>query len=73
MKKIFPKINLAEWGGIIAKFLREVIIEVKKVSWPSRQQTIQHTLIVIGVSAAVAIFLGGADFLFVMLLNRFVF
>jgi len=36
--------------------------ELKKVVWPTRKQAINHTLLVIGFSLAVAIFLGAADF-----------
>ncbi len=56
----------------IATFLKEVRIEMKKVNWPTREETIRYTLIVIGVSVAVAIFLGGVDFLFTTLLNKFI-
>lgn len=44
---------------------------MKKVTWPTRQDTIRYTLIVIGVSLGVAIFLGGLDFLFSFLMTRF--
>ena len=54
------------------QFLKEARQELKKVSWPSRQETIKYTLIVIGVSLAVAIFLGGLDFLFTWALQRFI-
>ncbi len=57
----------------IITFLKEVKLEMKKVNWPTRDKTIKYTLIVIGVSVAVAIFLGGIDFLFTTLLNRFIF
>jgi len=53
-------------------FLKEVRIELKRVTWPTRQQTIKYTLIVISLSLAVAAFLGGLDYLFSWLLNRFV-
>jgi len=53
-------------------FLKEVRIELKRVTWPTRQQTIRYTLIVIGLSLAVAAFLGGLDFLFSWLLDKFV-
>jgi len=53
-------------------FLQEVRIELKRVTWPTRQQTIKYTLIVIGLSLAVAAFLGGLDFLFSWLLDKFV-
>ena len=56
----------------ITTFLKEVRLEMKKVNWPTREETIRYTLIVIGISVAVAIFLGGLDFIFATLLNRFI-
>lgn len=53
-------------------FLKEVRLEVKKVNWPDRQEIFRYTLIVIGGSVAVAIFLGAVDFVFTTILNRFV-
>jgi preprotein translocase subunit SecE len=53
-------------------FLKEVSLEMKKVNWPTREQTIRYTLIVIAVSLALAIFLGGFDFIFTTLLNWFI-
>ncbi len=50
--------------GRILSFLREVKSELGKVSWLSRQQTIRLTLIVIGVSLVVALFIGALDFIF---------
>jgi len=55
----------------IVDFFKEVGLEIKKINWPSRQETIRYTLIVIGVSLAVALFLGGLDTLFQYLLNMF--
>jgi len=51
-------------------YLKEVKIELKKVNWPTRKQATKYTLIVIGVSIATAIFLGGVDFLFTWLLGK---
>ena len=56
----------------IITFLGEVRLELKKVNWPSNDQILRYTLIVIVVSVAVAIFLGGLDFVFTILLNKFV-
>jgi len=53
-------------------FLKEVKLEIKKVNWPTRDQTIKYTLIVLGISAAVALFLGSFDFLFTLLLEKFI-
>jgi len=56
----------------IITFLKEVRLEMKKVNWPTRQETLRYTLIVIGISVAVAAFLGTLDFIFTTLLNKFV-
>jgi len=56
----------------IPSFLKETKGELKRVVWPTRKQATQYTLIVIGASLAVAFFLGGLDFLFTYLINRFI-
>jgi preprotein translocase subunit SecE len=56
----------------IAIFLKEVKLEMKKVNWPTRETTIRYTLIVVGVSLIVAIYLGGLDILFTALLEKFI-
>ncbi|HUW72193.1 MAG TPA: preprotein translocase subunit SecE [Candidatus Humimicrobiaceae bacterium] len=53
----------------ITTFLKEVQLEMKKVNWPTREETIRYTLMVIGVAVAVAVFLGGFDFIFTDLRN----
>jgi len=55
----------------IKNFLKETKVELKKVNWPTRKETIKYTLIVVGVSFAVAIFLGGLDLLFTWLIANF--
>ena len=45
----------------IQEFFKEVSVELKKVSWPTRQQTINATVVVIAVSFIVAFFLGIVD------------
>ena len=44
-------------GREVSSFVREAQIEVRKVVWPTKQETIQTTLIVIVVVIIVAIFL----------------
>jgi len=44
-----------------------------KVKWPTRQDTINYTIVVIAVSLAMAAFLGVLDFLFTYLFNIFIF
>jgi len=56
----------------IITFLKEVRLEMKKVNWPTRDKTVKFTLTVLGVSVAVAAFLGSLDFIFNDLLSCFV-
>jgi len=48
----------------ISSFFGEIKTEVKKVSWPTRREVLNYTLIVLIASIGVAIFLGGLDVLF---------
>ena len=47
----------------ILDFFQTTVLELKKVDWPSREKTIRLTLIVIGVSLLIGIFIGGLDIL----------
>ncbi len=47
----------------IFKFFSEVKEELVKVAWPSREQTIRYTVLVIIVAVAVGLFLGGLDYI----------
>lgn len=47
-----------------AKFFTEVKAELLKVTWPSKNQVIKLTTVVIIISLAVGLFLGGLDFIF---------
>ncbi len=44
-------------------FFKEVRDELKKVVWPSKEEVIRLTGVVILVSALVGLYLGGADFI----------
>ena len=45
-----------------AQFLREVKVELKKVAWPTRKQTIGSTAVVIALVMLISLFLGFVDF-----------
>ena len=53
----------------IVEFMIATEAEMKKVNWPSRQQTIKLTLIVIAVSVIVGLYIGGLDFVFTKLIE----
>ena len=42
-------------------FLREVKTELGKVIWPTREQTIKFTIIVIAISILLGLYIGGLD------------
>ena len=48
----------------ITAYFRSAWVEIKKVSWPTKKETYNYTLLVIGISLGTAIFLGGLDVLF---------
>ncbi len=56
----------------ITMFLKEAKSELLKVNWPSKNQIINYTILVIGISIAGAIFLGSLDFGFSYLLKTFI-
>lgn len=54
-------------------FLGEVKTELKKVNWPSRKETLKYALLIFGLSLFVAIYLWILDYIFVFLLDKFIF
>ena len=55
--------------GKIKKFISEVAVELKKVSWSTRKELIDATWIVFLSSILLGIFIGGADFVLSKLLG----
>ena len=45
-----------------SQFMREVVQELKRVTWPSRRQTLSTTGVVLALVILVAVFLGVVDF-----------
>lgn len=46
----------------IIDYIKQSIVELKKVNWPTRQETIRYTLGVLVLAFIVAIILGFIDF-----------
>jgi preprotein translocase subunit SecE len=58
-------LDVVKEPGVIQKgmqFLREVRVELKKVTWPNRKQTAASTVVVIVLVFIIAAFLGLVDF-----------
>ncbi|MCC6619049.1 MAG: preprotein translocase subunit SecE [Chloroflexi bacterium] len=53
----------------IRRYVTESWAELKKVAWPTRETVIRLTLLVIGVSVAIGIYIFALDRLFNTVLN----
>jgi len=60
---LFLNINLNNMNKLTS-YIQESVAEMKKVTWPTKKETYNYTLLVIGVSLGVAIFLGILDYIF---------
>ncbi len=56
----------------ISQFLKEVRQEVRKVTWPTKAETIRYSIMVVVASLVVAVYLGGVDYVVTNLLERFI-
>jgi len=54
----------------IREFVQEVLAEFRKVTWPSREELINSTSIVIVVTVVLAFFLGAVDIGLTKLVER---
>jgi preprotein translocase subunit SecE len=54
----------------IREFVQDVLVEFRKVTWPSRQELINSTTVVIVVTVVLAFFLGGVDIGLTKLVER---
>lgn len=43
-------------------YIKESIVEMKKVTWPTKKETYQYTVLIICISLGVALFLGLLDY-----------
>ncbi len=60
-------------ANAISEYFKGSLQEFKKVVWLSKKQTTQHTLLVIGVSLGVALFLGAIDYLLNLGIERLLY
>lgn len=80
--QIFGLLNATTFAGIVVAalsfallnrqktavaFTNEVIDELRKVSWPDKQETLRSTLVVVVFTVVVAGALGGYDFIWAQL------
>ncbi len=66
MAKKTPK---AKQDNIVVRYLRETWYELKKVSWPTRSEAINLTVIVIVATVFLSLLLGFLDWIFSTILG----
>jgi preprotein translocase subunit SecE len=57
--------------GII-DYLRDTRGELRHVSWPTKTQVVNYTIVVIAISVVAGVFLGVLDFSFTKLFQKFI-
>lgn len=53
----------------LVKFLKEVRSELKKVRWPTREQTLKLSMVVIFITLVVALYIGALDLVFAKIME----
>jgi preprotein translocase subunit SecE len=56
----------------VIRYFRETRAELRKITWPTREEAIRLTLIVLGVTAFMAALLGAIDYVFAALFRLIV-
>jgi len=52
-----------------ANYLKATAAEMKQVTWPTQQQALFYTVLVIAISVVVALYVGAFDYLFSQAIN----
>ena len=53
------------YSAKITNYIRESIAELKKVTWPTKKQATNYSLLVVVICVVIAAFLGLCDYLFI--------
>ena len=53
----------------IKKFLNEVVLELKKVSWSTKEELFTSTWVVISITFILTLYIGAADFILARFLS----
>ncbi|OGV96488.1 preprotein translocase subunit SecE [Microgenomates group bacterium RBG_16_45_19] len=56
-------------GKFVSGFFSQVRQELRQVTWPNRRDTLRMTTIVIAITLAIGLYLGGLDYLLTLLMG----
>lgn len=54
----------------LTRYANETVQEIKKVSWPTQQQTVQMTVLVVAVSLVIGAYIGLIDYIFQSIISK---
>lgn len=60
---------MPDFKGSPTSFLREVRSELAKVVWPTKDEVIKLTVVVLAVSIVVGLYIGGLDMIMAQFMN----
>ena len=53
----------------LTNYFREALYELRKVTWPTKKQTVNYSIVVIAITIGMAIFFALLDYFFTWLLS----
>lgn len=56
----------------LINYFKDVKLEMRKVNWPTREEWVRHTIMVIAVTLVVAVILSALDLLFTGILRKII-
>ncbi len=72
MAKTTAQVTVNKPDNALVRYLKETRAEIRKTSWPTREEATNLTVIVLAVTVAMAIFLGAVDYFFASLVRLIV-
>ncbi len=66
------RVAMVKRENALIRYFRETRAELRKVTWPTREQAIRLTLIVLAVTVFMAVLLGAIDYVFAALFRLIV-
>jgi len=55
--------------GKLSNYFREALYELRKVTWPTKKQTLNYSIVVIAITIGMAVFFAVLDYIFTWLLS----
>lgn len=71
-KRSVPDKKVAPQSDVVSRYFRETRGELRKVTWPTREESQRLTAVVLGVTLAMAAFLWMFDFIFLHGLEKII-